>query len=189
MKLFIIIVTAVLLLPLNAALTVDWKLAAAQAASNIVSKISGSITSKTNSVRKLATPENYALLKSNKLKDAAKKLALQKELAEAVLLDEEQSEAGRLKWHGAYVGQRIDLENLTATFVHADGTEYTVKFQKPNIIREAEASYARLPNPPMTNGVPRALASARERRYVEKTSQQSTVTKTFQATTGNRPQN
>lgn len=166
---------------------IDWQSVAAQVTSNIATKIAGAIAAKTNAVRALATPENYALLKSTRIVDAAKKLALQKELAEAALIDDEQTEAGRLKWHGAYTGQRIDLDTLTATFIHADGTEYSVKFQRPNIMEEVAKANAKLPKPPMLRGIPAALAKARETRYAQKTNGVATVYVEVNATKGNRP--
>lgn len=171
-----------------AAQAVDWQAVAAQVTSNIAARIAVAIGAKTNAVRALATPENYALLKSSKLKDAAAKLALQKKLAEAALLDEEQTEAGRLKWHGRYTGQKIDMDALTITFIHADGTEYTVKFQRPNIQDQIAKANAKLQQPPMTNGIPRALAAARLKRYEEKLNPTKTVTVETNATGGTRPQ-
>lgn len=172
----------------GAAQQIDWQSVAAQVTSNIAAKIAGAVAAKTNAVRALATPENYRLLKSSRLADTAKKLALQKQLAEAALLDEEQTEAGRLKWHGAYTSERIDMEKLTATFIHADGTEYAVKFQRPNIQAEVSKANAKLPQPPMTNGVPRALVLARLRRYEERLHPVSNVTETVTATQAARPQ-
>lgn len=167
--------------------TIDLNAIAVQVASNLSAKIAGALAAKTNAVLALATPENYALLKSSKLKDAAKKLALQKRLAEAALADAEQTEVGRLKWHGRYTSQKVDLDKLTATFVHADGTEYAVKFQRPDALREIAKANARLPKPPMTNGVPKALAAARTRRYEERLQPTQTVTTEVTATHGKRP--
>jgi len=167
---------------------IDLKAVAAQAASNVVARIAGAISAKTNAVRALATPKNYALLKSTKLKDAAAKLALQKQLAEAALVDEEQTEAGRIKWHGRYVGQRIDMATLTATFIHEDGTEYAVKFQRPSILAAVDKANAKMPKPPMTNGVPESLAKARIRRYEERIGEPLKVTAEKIATGGQKPQ-
>lgn len=172
----------------EAAQQIDWKAVAAQVASNIAQRVAGAVAAKTNAVRALASPENYRLLMSSELADVGKRLALQRQLAEAALLDEEQTEAGRLKWHGAYTGERIDMEQLTATFIHADGTEYSVKFRRPNVKAEVAKANARLPQPPMTNGVPRALAAARLKKHEELLSPTRTVTTETNATGGSRPQ-
>jgi len=130
--------------------------------SNVVRRLSEKAT-RTNHVLAIASKENYALLKSTKLKDAAAKLALQKRIADAVLEDADNDEKCRLKWHGAYASQRIDWANERATFVHEDGHEVSVAFKVPNIREEVTAANAKLPKPVETNGVPAKLAAARLR--------------------------
>ncbi len=69
----------------------------------------------------------------------------------------------------------------------ADGTEYSVKFQRPNIMEEVAKANAKLPKPPMLRGIPAALAKARETRYAQKTNGVATVSVEVNATKGNRP--
>ena len=114
--------------PATAATSPDLAALAAAVQSNIVAKITERVSASKSKVAELASSDNYALLTSTSLIDAAKKLALQKQLAEAALEDALATEEGRLAWHGRYVGQTVDLASQTATFTHADGTEYTVAF-------------------------------------------------------------
>ena len=166
---------------------IDWREIAAQVTSNIAERIAGAVSTKTNAVLALASTNNYALLKSDRLIDAVAKLALQKQLAEAALLDAEQTEEGRLKWHGRYVKEIVDVENATATFVHADGTEYVVTFRRVDPSVAVAKANAKLPMPPMTNGVPVALANARLKRYAEKLNPVKIETVEKNATGGTRP--
>ena len=130
--------------PARAATSPDLAALAAAVQSNIVAKITERVTASKSKVAELASTDNYALLQSTSLLDAAKKLALQKQLAEAALEDALATEEGRLAWHGAYVGQTVDLASQTATFTHADGTTYSVKFAAPNLAAENAAKAAAL---------------------------------------------
>ena len=193
MKHLAIIATAALALssatPASAATSPDLAALAAAVQSNIVAKITERVTASKSKVAELASTDNYALLTSTSLLDAAKKLALQKQLAEAALEDALATEEGRLKWHGAYVGQTVDLASQTATFTHADGTTYTVAFAAPNLAADVAKANRKLPVAMTTNGVPVKLADARRRRYEEKVVGTNIVTTVETATKGDRPNN
>ena len=186
-----IIATAALALssatPASAAPAPDLAALAAAVQSNIVAKITERVTASKSKVAELASADNYALLQSTSLLDAAKKLALQKQLAEAALEDALATEEGRLKWHGAYVGQTVDLASQTATFTHADGTTYTVAFAVPDLAVDVAKANRKLPVAMTTNGVPVKLADARRRRYQEKVDSPSNVTVRVSATTASAP--
>ena len=171
----------------TAAPSPDLAALAAAVQSNIVAKITERVTASKSKVSELASTDNYALLQSTSLLDAAKKLALQKQLAEAALEDALATEEGRLKWHGAYVSETVDLASQTATFTHADGTTYSVKFAAPNLSASVAASNKRLPAAPMTNGIPAKLVAARLRRWQEKVDSPSNVTVRVTATTATAP--
>ena len=71
---------------------------------------------------------------------------------------------GRKAWHGKLVAENIDTNTLTKVERYADGTEFTF----PATIRTAQDSVnaynAKLKKRTMTtNGVPAALAAARQR--------------------------
>lgn len=183
----------------NAKQLTDAELAkiAEQTASNIVQRVNGNGkgngTIGKGQLRKIASPENYALLTStkgngnSKGNGNAKRLALLEEIAAAAIEDEMETEAGRLKWHGPIVSEVIDMDALEATFNHADGYKFAVKFAKPNIVAQIEKANAKLPKPPMLRGIPAALAKARETRYAQKTNGVATVSVEVNATKGNRP--
>ena len=191
MKHLAVIATAALALssatPASAAPAPDPSALAAAVQSNIVAKITERVSASKSKVSELASADNYALLTSTSLLDATKKLALQKQLAEAALEDALATEEGRLKWHGAYVGQTVDLASQTATFTHADGTTYTVAFAAPNLSASVAAANKRLPAAPMTNGIPAKLVAARLRRWQEKVDSPSNVTVRVTATTATAP--
>ena len=171
----------------SAAISTDLAALAAAVQSNIVAKIEAAVKHHKSKVAELASTNNYALLQSTSILDAAKKLALQKQLAEAALEDALSTEEGRLEWHGAYVGQTVDLASQTATFTHADGTTYSVKFAAPNLTASVAAANKRLPAAPMTNGIPQKLVAARLRRYQEIVDSPSNVTMRVTATTATAP--
>ena len=191
MKHLSIIATAALALsratPASAATSPDLAALAAAVQSNIVAKITERVSASKSKVAELASTDNYALLTSTSLLDATKKLALQKQLAEAALEDALATEEGRLAWHGRYVGQTVDLASQTATFTHADGTTYSVKFAAPNLAADVAKANRKLPVAMTTNGVPVKLADARRRRYQEKVDSPSNVTVRVSATTATAP--
>ena len=173
----------------TAASAPDLAALAAAVQSNIVAKITERVTASKSKVAELASTDNYALLTSTSLLDATKKLALQKQLAEAALEDALATEEGRIAWHGRYVGQTVDLASQTATFTHADGTTYSVKFAAPNLAADVAKANSKLPVAMTTNGVPVKLADARRRRYEEKVVGTNIVTTVETATKGDRPNN
>ena len=191
MKHLAIIATAALALssatPASAATTPDLAALAAAVQSNIVAKIEAATAVRKSAVRELLTTNSYQILTSTKLSDAVAKLALQKQLADAALEDFLSTEDGRFRCHGRYVGQTVDLASQTATFTHADGTTYSVKFAAPNLAASVAAANKRLPAAPMTNGIPAKLVAARLRRWQEKVDSPSNVTVRVSATTASAP--
>ena len=171
----------------TAATTPDLAALAAAVQSNIVAKITERVSASKSKVSALASSDNYALLTSDSLLDATKKLALQKQLAEAALEDALATEEGRLAWHGNYVSETVDLASQTATFTHADGTTYSVAFAAPNLAADVAKANRKLPVAMTTNGVPVKLADARRRRYQEIVDSPSNVTMRVTATTASAP--
>ena len=173
----------------SAAPAPDLAALAAAVQSNIVAKIEAATAVRKSAVRELLTTNSYQILTSTKLSDAVAKLALQKQLADAALEDFLSTEDGRFRCHGRYVGQTVDLASQTATFTHADGTTYSVKFAAPNLSASVAAANKRLPAAPMTNGIPARLVAARLRRYEEKLVGTNYVSQVETATKGDRPNN
>ena len=193
MKHLAIIATAALALssatPATAAPSPDLAALAAAVQSNIVAKIEAATAVRKSAVRELLTTNSYQILTSTKLTDAVAKLALQKQLADAALEDFLSTEDGRFRCHGRYIGQTVDLASQTATFTHADGTTYSVKFAAPNLAADVAKANRKLPVAMTTNGVPVKLAAARRRRYEEKVVGTNIVTTVETATKGDRPNN
>lgn len=84
-----------------------------------------------------------------------------------------QSDAGRKKWHGKLVKEEIYTNEAVKVEVYSnsvDGTvwRYKIPFKAADIRKFVSSYNAKLPKPPMTNGIPVALARARMRRYEEK---------------------
>lgn len=175
--------------PSPAAPAPDLAALAAAVQSNIVAKIEAATAVRKSAVRELLTTNSYKILTSTKLTDAAAKLVLQKQLADAALEDFLSTEDGRFRCHGRYVSETVDLASQTATFTHADGTTYSVKFAAPNLAASVAAANKRLPAAPMTNGIPARLVAARLRRYEEKLVGTNVVTSVETATKGERPNN
>jgi hypothetical protein len=186
-NLALIATAALALSSATAATSPDLAALAAAVQSNIVAKIEAATAVRKSAVRELLTTNSYKILTSTKLSDAVAKLALQKQLADAALEDFLSTEDGRFRCHGRYVGQTVDLASQTATFTHADGTEYTVKFAAPNLTASVAAANKRLPAAPLTNGIPAKLVAARLRRYQEIVDSPSNVTLRVTATTAAAP--
>ena len=174
-------------IPASAAPAPDLAALAAAVQSNIVAKIEAATAVRKSAVRELLTTNSYKILTSTKLSDAVAKLALQKQLADAAREDFLSTEDGRFRCHGRYVGQTVDLASQTATFTHADGTTYSVKFAAPNLAASVAAANKRLPAAPLTNGIPARLVAARLRRWQEKVDSPSNVTVRVTATTATAP--
>lgn len=154
---------------------------ASKVASNIAARAAVTI-GKENTLRSLANTNRAALIRSPLNRTA--QIAAWKETALAALEEEEKTEAGRVKWHGRIVAQEINMDKETATFHHADGFSYVVKFQKPSLVEEVKKANAKLPRPPMTNGIPARLAAARLKRHAEKLTPTNIV---IQTKVGNLP--
>ena len=98
---------------------------------------------------------------------ASKDSALPDTLLNARYDRDMKSETGRTAWHGKMLKQIVDTNALTHVTVYEDGYELKSRWTAP---KSSAASYnARLPKPPMTNGIPVALAKARMRAYENKT--------------------
>lgn len=81
------------------------------------------------------------------------------------------SQSGRRAWHGKLICEEIHTNELCAVEVYSNEVDGAVwRYRLPFKPKESVASAnARLPRPPMTNGVPAKLAAARQRRYEERT--------------------
>lgn len=93
------------------------------------------------------------------------------------------SDSGRRNWHGSKIREEIHTNDLFKVEVYSnsvDGTvwRYAVPFKPVDVRQYVDKYNAKLPKPPMTNGVPVALAEARMRRYAEKNTV-SNVTETI----------
>ena len=71
--------------------------------------------------------------------------------------------SGRAAWHGRIVAESIDTNTLTKVERHEDGTAFTFPARIVTPLDSAKAQLAKLPKRAETNGVPVALAAARER--------------------------
>ena len=68
--------------------------------------------------------------------------------------------SGRAAWHGKVVHTVVDVTNETRTTTHEDGKVFVDHF----VPRPPAVTPAKLPKRAMTNGVPVALAAARQRQ-------------------------
>lgn len=75
------------------------------------------------------------------------------------------TESGRKSWHGALKRQIVSTNDFTRTTVYEDGTVFIDSWSKADINKAVKEYNAKLPIPPMTNGIPLALAEARQRAY------------------------
>lgn len=75
------------------------------------------------------------------------------------------TENGRKSWHGSIKRQIVSTNDLTRTTVYEDGTVFIDPWNKADISKAVKEYNKKLPTPPMTNGIPRALAEARQRAY------------------------
>ena len=93
------------------------------------------------------------------------------------------SDAGRRNWHGSLIREEIHTNDLLKVAVYSNSVDgavwrYAIPFKPVDVKKFVEKYNAKLPKPPMTNGVPVALAEARMRRFVEKNTV-SNVTETI----------
>ena len=82
-----------------------------------------------------------------------------------------QTQSGRRAWHGKLLHSEVYTNELCAVEVYSNEVDGAVwRYRLPFKPKETVSSYnARLPRPPMTNGIPAKLAAARLRRYEEQT--------------------
>lgn len=82
-----------------------------------------------------------------------------------------QTQSGRRAWHGKLLHSEIHTNELCAVEVYSNEVDGAVwRYRLPFKPKESvSAANAKLPRPPMTNGVPAKLAAARQRRYEEQT--------------------
>ena len=83
------------------------------------------------------------------------------------------SDAGRRNWHGFLIREEIHTNDLLKVEVYSNAVDgavwrYAIPFKPVDVRKLVEKYNAKLPKPPMTNGVPIALAEARMRRFHEK---------------------
>lgn len=75
-----------------------------------------------------------------------------------------ESASGRAAWHGKLVAQIVDTNREVKIERHADGKEFTFKWRNRKAAEAVKKQLAKLPKRTMTtNGVPAALAAARQR--------------------------
>ena len=91
-----------------------------------------------------------------------------------------ESPSGRAAWHGKLVKQVVDTNNEVKVERYADGKEFTFRYRVRRPADAAKAYQANLPRRAVTNGVPVALARARERQ-AENASTTNVVTVTVEA--------
>ena len=144
---------------------IDWSEVNAQVSTAVAAKITNAVDRVKAKTHIIGTPENLALLRSTKLADQVRKLALMKQICDAVVADEEAYEAGRIRWHGKHVSVDIDQEHLRYITTYADGFVCTNSFQRVDLLAESKKMLAKLPKAPVTNGVPVKLAQARQKWY------------------------
>ena len=75
-----------------------------------------------------------------------------------------ESQSGRAAWHGKLVAQIVDTNREVKIERHADGKEFTFRWHNRKAADSAKSQLAKLKKRTMTtNGVPAALAAARQR--------------------------
>lgn len=75
-----------------------------------------------------------------------------------------ESQSGRAAWHGKLVAQIVDTNREVKIERHADGKEFTFRWRNRKAADSAKSQLAKLKKRTMTtNGVPAALAAARQR--------------------------
>ena len=89
---------------------------------------------------------------------------------------------GRKNWHGKLLREEIHTNELVKVEVYSNSVDgaiwrYKIPFKAADLRKVVSSYNSKLPKPPMTNGIPVALAQARMRRYEEKNTV-SNVTRT-----------
>ena len=131
----------------------------------------------------LITPEiSYAAAQMLGEENAAKLLhAIRLQMTKYDL--DMQSDTGRKNWHGKLVKEEIHTNDAVKVQVYSNSVDgaiwrYKIPFKAADLRKIVNSYNAKLPKPPMTNGIPVALAQARMRRYEEKNTV-SNVTETI----------
>lgn len=95
---------------------------------------------------------------------AARDTSVQDAMLLRVYNNDIKSTAGRIKWHGKVVSTSVDLESLTKTTVHEDGTVFVDEAKVSRAGDRVLYHNSKLPKPVVTNGIPARLAAARLRQ-------------------------
>ena len=119
----------------------------------------------------LVTPEIQAAAAAMLGPEAAQQLLHAMKLQMSKYDADMKSQSGRRAWHGKLICEEIHTNELCAVEVYSNEVDGAVwRYKLPFKPKETVSSYnARLPRPPMTNGIPARLAAARQRRYAEQT--------------------
>lgn len=119
----------------------------------------------------LVTPEIQAAAAAMLGPEAAAQLLHAAKLQMSKYDRDMQTQSGRRAWHGKLLHSEVYTNELCAVEVYSNEVDGAVwRYRLPFKPKETVSSYnARLPRPPMTNGIPARLAAARQRRYAEQT--------------------
>lgn len=119
----------------------------------------------------LVTPEIQAAAAAMLGPEAAAQLLHAAKLQMSKYDRDMQTQSGRRAWHGKLLHSEVYTNELCAVEVYSNEVDGAVwRYRLPFKPKETVSSYnARLPRPPMTNGIPARLAAARLRRYEEQT--------------------
>ena len=119
----------------------------------------------------LVTPEIQAAAAAMLGPEAAQHLLHAMRLQMSKYDADMKTQSGRRAWHGKLLHSEIHTNELCAVEVYSNEVDgavwrYRLPFKPAASVASANA---RLPRPPMTNGIPAKLAAARQRRYEEQT--------------------
>ena len=119
----------------------------------------------------LVTPEIQTAAAAMLGQEAAQQLLHAMRLQMSKYDADMKTQSGRRAWHGKLLHEEIHTNELCAVEVYSNEVDGAVwRYRLPFKPKETVSSYnARLPRPPMTNGIPARLAAARLRRYEEQT--------------------
>lgn len=119
----------------------------------------------------LVTPEIQAAASAMLGPEAARQLLHAMRLQISKYDADMKTQSGRRAWHGKLICEEIHTNELCAVEVYSNEVDGAVwRYRLPFKPKESvSAANAKLPRPPMTNGVPAKLAAARQRRYEEQT--------------------
>lgn len=119
----------------------------------------------------LVTPEIQAAASAMLGAPAARQLLHAMRLQMSKYDNDMRSKSGRSAWHGKLLRSEVYTNELCAVEVYSNEVDGAIwRYRLPFKPKSTVSSYnARLPRPPMTNGIPAKLAAARQRRYDEQT--------------------